>query len=89
MNYIQCIYINAYIYIYTLTAHNYKNQFTNHAADMAVDWLNDRLYWVDRELRQISEFDLTTGHRSVVLTTGEAGLSAPSAIALYPYPNYG
>ena len=56
------------------------------AADLEVDWINDRLYWVDRSLRQIGEYDLVTGHRSVVLSTG---LSSPSALALYPYPNYG
>jgi hypothetical protein len=55
-------------------------------ADLEVDWINDRLYWVDRSLRQIGEYDLVTGHRSVVLSTG---VNSPSALALYPYPNYG
>jgi hypothetical protein len=58
-------------------------------ADLAVDWLNDRLYWVDRSLRLIGEYDLRTHHRSVVLTTGAPGASNPSALALYPYPDYG
>ena len=60
-----------------------------YTASLAVDWLNDRLYWVDRSLRQVGEYDLITGHRSVVLSTGEPGASSPSGLALYPYPNYG
>ena len=59
------------------------------SADLEVDWINDRLYWVDRTRRLISEYDLITGHRSVVLSTGPPGVSNPSALALYPYPNYG
>ena len=63
--------------------------FFDSTADLEVDWINDRLYWVDRSQRQISEYDIATGHRSVVLSTGESGVSIPSALALYPYPNYG
>ena len=57
--------------------------------DLVVDWLNDRLYWVDQDLRQVEEYDLKTGHRAVVLTTGEADTSSPNALTLLPYPNYG
>ena len=60
-----------------------------HSADLAVDWLNDRLYWVDRNLRQIGEYDLHTRHRSIVITTGAPGSSHPAALVLFPYPNYG
>jgi hypothetical protein len=59
------------------------------AADLEVDWINDRLYWVDGSKREISEFDLITGHTTLVLSTGPPGDSNPSALALYPYPNYG
>ena len=57
--------------------------------DLTVDWLNDRLYWIDSVTRQVEEYDLKTGHRIVVLTTGEAGTSSPNALTLLPYPNYG
>lgn len=59
------------------------------SADLAVDWLNDKLYWVDRNLRQVEEYDLKTGYRSVVVSTGTTDSSYPAALALYPYPNYG
>ena len=54
-----------------------------------VDWLNDKLYWIDTELRQIEEYDLITGTRRVVASTGAEGESTPITLALYPYPNYG
>ena len=57
--------------------------------DLTVDWLNGRLYWIDSVTRQVEEYDLKTGHRAVVLTTGEAGTSSPNALTLLPYPNYG
>lgn len=57
--------------------------------DLAVDWLNDKLYWADGELRRIEEYDLNSGQRRVVTSTGDSDSSRPAAMALYPYPNYG
>lgn len=57
--------------------------------DLAVDWLNDKLYWADSEQRQIEEYDLNSGLRRIVTSTGDSGSSTPVAMALYPYPNYG
>ena len=59
------------------------------SVDLAVDWLNDRLYWVDAELRLIEEYDISTGSRKFVASTGSAATSRPAAMSLYPYPNYG
>jgi hypothetical protein len=57
--------------------------------DLAVDWLNNKLYWVDATLRLIEEYDISTGSRKFVASTGSATTSRPSAMSLYPYPNYG
>ena len=54
-----------------------------------MDWINDKLYWVDRGLRHIEEYDIIYGHRRVVVSTGDVGESSPGGLALYPYPNNG
>ena len=58
-------------------------------ADLAVDWINDKVYWVDRGLRHIEEYDIISGHRRVVASTGNVDQSSPGGLALYPYPNHG
>ena len=52
-----------------------------------MDWINDKLYWTDRYLHRIEEYDLTTSQRRVVLTTGTS--SAPTGIAVYPFQDQG
>ena len=71
------------------STHTYKFCQFFHAVDLAVDWLNDKLYWVDGGLRRIEEYDLNSGLRRVVTSTGSSEESRPAALALYPYPNYG
>lgn len=56
-------------------------------ADLAVDWINNKLYWTDRDYKQIEVYDLMTSERRVVVTTGPSSL--PLGLAVYPYPGYG
>ena len=57
------------------------------SVDLAVDWLNNKLYWVDGTSKLIEEYDIISGNRRIVTSTGTN--SRPAALALYPYPNYG
>jgi len=57
------------------------------SAGMAVDWINDKLYWTDQALHRIEEYDLKTSQRRVVLTTGSE--STPTGIAVYPFQDQG
>lgn len=53
-------------------------------ADLAVDWINDKLYVAD-SAGPIIEYDLVTKATRVVVNTG----ANPTGIVVYPYPNYG
>jgi len=44
-----------------------------------VDWINDKLYWTDRDYKLIEEYNLRTSYRRVVVHTGL--LSHPLGIA--------
>ena len=57
-------------------------------ADVAVDWLNDQLYWVDRDTKLIEAYDLATEERKVVTSTGGRD-STPLGLTLFAYPEYG
>ena len=48
---------------------------------IAVDWIADRIYFVDAELNQIEVSDLNGRNRSIVLS---GGIRNPRAIALDP-----
>lgn len=56
-------------------------------ADVTVDWINDKLYWVDRNAKKIVEYDLKTGFIRTVYSTGARSL--PTGLVVYPFPNYG
>ena len=56
-------------------------------ADVTVDWINDKLYWVDRNAKKIVEYDLKTGFIRTVYSTGTGSL--PTGLVVYPFPNYG
>lgn len=58
-----------------------------HVAELSVDWINDKLYWTDRKMRRIEEYNLITGYRRTVVHTVDESL--PTGIVVYPYPGYG
>ena len=53
---------------------------------LAVDWIHNRLYWTDSELKTIESSDLDGGRRTVVVYTG---LDSPIDIVLDPERGYG
>ena len=57
--------------------------------DISVDWINDKLYWIDSDPSLIGEYDLRTGLYRIVMFTGTAESDGPFDIVVYPYPNYG
>jgi len=48
---------------------------------LAVDWINDKLYWTDSRLDRIEVLDLNTNHRTVLVSTG---LDKPRGITVHP-----
>ena len=59
---------------------------THITADLAVDWINDKLYWTVRK-GKIEEMDLETKERRIVIEADKA--AAFNGITVYPYPDYG
>ena len=57
------------------------------AADLAVDWINDKLYWTIQDEGKIEELDLETGVRKTIIQS--EGEAAFNGLVVYPYPNYG
>lgn len=55
--------------------------------DLAVDWIEDKLYVVESRAQRILEYDLRTQQNRTVLDTGPG--SRPVSIAIYPYPGRG
>lgn len=58
-------------------------------AGLAVDWINDKLYWTDRDLEEIKELDLFTMEMQTILETGGSGQTLPLGLAVYPYLQQG
>ena len=56
-------------------------------AGLAVDWINDKLFWTDRDAHLIAEYDLTTGVSKIVYTF-EAD-AKPLGIGLFPHTDFG
>ena len=57
-------------------------------AGVAVDWMNNKLYWADRELQKIEQYDLedsSTNDQSVVIDdeSTEASMK-PFSLAILP-----
>ena len=57
------------------------------AADLAVDWISDKLYFTVRDAGRIEERDLKTGEKRVVLQSGEP--AAFNGLVVFPYPDRG
>ena len=56
-------------------------------ADLAVDWIHDKLYWSDSDLKIIEEVDLHTLERRVVVQLPSN--SNPLGLAVYPMVDHG
>ena len=52
-----------------------------------MDWVSNKLYWVDAVLARVEVMDLETLERAVVLRTGAN--TSPRAIAVEPLNRYG
>lgn len=60
------------------------------SADLAVDWIGDKLYVVETTAQRIQEYDLHTQQMRVLVNTGRPGVeSEPVSVAVYPYPGQG
>lgn len=57
-----------------------------YAADLAVDWVANNLYWVDSGWARIEVLSLSTMYRAEVLRTGAN--TNPTAIAVDPVIRY-
>ena len=55
--------------------------------DLAVDWINDKLYWTDSTLHKIEEVDIVTLTRKVVVQLDTR--SSPKGLAVYPLQDHG
>ena len=49
---------------------------------LAVDWINDKLYWTDATLKHIEVYDMMSEKRSIVIRTGN--LTIPRGIVVDP-----
>ena len=52
-----------------------------------MDWINDKLYWADRDGGKIEEWDLETNQRRTIVESSEA--AAFNGLTVYPYLDYG
>ena len=49
---------------------------------LAVDWVTDKLYWTDANVKTIEVFDLMTGNHSELVSTGSNTI--PRALVVDP-----
>lgn len=62
----------------------YNSKFVDDPEGMAVDWLNDKLYWTDQDLKKVVRADLDGSNAEIIVD----GLQSPRAIAIDPYLKY-
>lgn len=60
---------------------------TSITGDLAVDWINDKLYWTERDKGRIIELDLETNDRRTAVTTDSTAVL--NGLVMYPYPGQG
>lgn len=51
---------------------------------VAWDWINKKLYWVDTSKKTLEVIDPATGFRRVLLSPGEAMISKPRGLTVDP-----
>jgi len=56
-------------------------------AGLAVDWINDKLYWTDRDLGKIQVYDLATGEQSTVIDCDPD--NKVLGLSIYPFQGSG
>ena len=61
--------------------------FLSYVADLAVDWIHDKLYWSDSGSKRIEEVDLHTNERRIVVQLDSG--SNPVGLAVYPTMEHG
>ena len=62
------------------------NILTVLADGLSVDWVSQKLYWADAELKVISVYDLIRGYRKTLISTGDTTI--PRAIVADPLKRY-
>ena len=65
------------------------NKLIAEIGDLAVDWLNHKLYWTDQNGGRIEERDLNTNERRTIVDSSDTETAAFNGIAMYPFPNFG
>ena len=55
------------------------------ADGMAIDWMNESLYWANPETRKIEMFDLGGNETRTIVDTG---LDKPRGVAVDPFEGY-
>ena len=76
-------------YIHQTTSPNFQCFLFSLTVDLTVDWINDKLYWVDGALCNVHEFNIMTNATRFVLSTGTSETSFPRGIVIYPYKDNG
>lgn len=54
---------------------------------LAVDWINDKVFWTDRDKHAIEEYNLGTQQRRVLVQL--EGTARPQGLSIFPQPDYG
>ena len=60
--------------------------FILHLDGAAVDWISNKLYWTDAELKTVEVLDLLDGYRATLISTGSS--STPRTIVVDPQTRY-
>lgn len=64
-----------------LSTENITDKYVFTPEGLAFDWITNKLYWIDSQLRKIEVIDLAGKHRYLVVKTG---LDKPRSLVLHP-----